>query len=184
MTRFVHCSADGKDVFLGEIWKSPRLGSIEFQPGARSRRQERSTWKSFDMVLELFHSRGYWRIYSIIVFTEQNIFGLNEIIYLSGFQLAFTRVTYTGSHSQPMSPCLGSRHISHFSLSSGQFNKKYISGRNEQTNLDWTRFHEKRHYWIAKMLWCFFITADGVICPCQNRKCLLKEHFPSVENLW
>ena len=54
-----------------------------------------------------------------------------RMMWIIGFQLVSTHVPYRGSHPQPMSPCLGSRHISHFSLlSSGQFDRKYISGRN------------------------------------------------------
>ena len=66
------------------------------------------------------------------------------------------------------SPWLEWRRISHFSLlSSGQFNKKYIYEQEEQyeqTNLDWTRFPEARHYWIAKMLW-FFSWQQVVLYP-------------------
>ena len=89
------------------------------------------------------------------------------LIYISDFQMVFTRVHYRGSHSQPMSPCLDIPANFHCYLQVSLIRKYMRKEQYERTNSGWTRFPEERHYWIAKMLWIFIHTAYGVMSPAK-----------------
>ena len=104
-----------------------------------------------------------------------------NILKTNGFQLVFTRVPYRGSHPQPMSLCLGSRHISHFSLLySGQYNRKYISGRNSTNRKIEIELDFLKSDTIGSQKYSdFFMTADGVMSPAKIGNVVWRKHVSS-----
>ena len=104
----------------------------------------------------------------------------NSNRYGSGFQQVFSPVLYIGTHPRPISPCMGSWHIIHFSLlTSRQFNKKYTTGRKSTNRQTWTQLDVLKSDTIgSQKCWFFFMAADGVMCPVEIANVPWGGHVP------